>query len=104
MRKKAERCWKVSCLKKDPDGISCTTPLAYQAGELTFLSDRLSFLSTRVTFLSDKLTFLSTRLTFLQTRQPSGHAAGTKLWLLPARSLQMHHATSQYNRALYGVL
>ena len=91
MRKKAERCWKVSCLKKDPDGISCTTPLAYQAGELTFLSDRLTFLSARLTFLSDKLTFLSdkltffsTQLTFLQTRQPSGHAAGTnKLWLLP---------------------
>ena len=84
MRKKAERCWKVSCLKKDPDGISCTTPLAYQAGELTFLSDRLSCLSTLLTLLSDKLTFLSTRLTFLQTRQPSGHAAGTnKLWLLP---------------------
>ena len=83
MRKKAERCWKVSCLKKDPDGISCTTPLAYQAGELTFLSDRLTFLSTRVTFFSDKLTLLSTQLTFLQTRQPSGHAAGTKLWLLP---------------------
>jgi hypothetical protein len=77
VRKKAERCWKVSCLKKDPDGISCTTPLAYQAGELTFLSDRLTFLSTRVTFLSDKLTFLSTQLTFLQTRQPSRHAAET---------------------------